>query len=96
MAEGRGEEIKEDTGGLKTEGSGNGGECEVEVDENEEDLEVDVWKSERRVDIEFVRESIEDEERDVRGEKEWDDENRGAEEDEEEEAEDEEDREVEG
>ena len=42
MAEGRGEEIKEDTGGLKTEGSGNGGECEVEIDENEEDLEVDV------------------------------------------------------
>ena len=43
-----------------------------------------------------MRESIEYKERDVSGEKEWEDENRGVEEDEEEEAEDEEDREVEG
>ena len=43
-----------------------------------------------------MRESIEDEERDVRGEKEWDDGNRGVEEDEEEKAEDEKGREVEG
>ena len=50
-----------------------------------------------------MRESIEDEERDVRGEKDWEDEYRGVEEDKEEEAEDEEEeaedekgREVEG